>query len=162
MKAIAGPAAAAKIAQSALPDGAAAARDSSPEAIRNLQKSYQAVLDRMVQELDSQAHFVRYAPPAFIPFHNGLYLQVSLTTTLPPAAAGSQYRLAALAFDQHIVHLIRPVLAYFRDRTDFDGIDFSTTVRLNGQQLIDGSFVLLNGERASLNLQVVEAGPSAQ
>jgi hypothetical protein len=164
-----------------------AARDSSPDAVKDLQKSYQATLDRMVQELESQAHFVRYAPPAFIPFHNGLYLQLSLTTTLPQAAAGSQYRLAALAFDQHIAHLIRPVLAYLKDRTDFDGIDFSTTVRLaadpasdgsplavefilplkllsayadfdsTGQQLIDASFVLINGERVSLNLQAAEA-----
>ena len=163
------------------------ARDSSPDAVKDLQKSYQATLDRMVQELESQAHFVRYAPPAFIPFHNGLYLQLSLSTILPQTAAGSQYRLAALAFDQHIAHLIRPVLAYFKDRSDFDGIDFSTTVRLaadpasdsspvavefifplkilsayadfdsTGQQLIDASFVLINGERVSLNLQAAEA-----
>ncbi|MBZ5577835.1 MAG: hypothetical protein LAP40_14840 [Acidobacteriia bacterium] len=165
----------------------AAARDTSPEAVKGLQKAYQTSLDRMVQEMEPQAHFVRYAPPAFIPFHNGLYLQLSLTTTLPPAAAGSQYRLAALAFDQHIAHLIRPALAYFKDRDDFDGIDFSATVRLaadsadagalavefffplkllrayadfdtTGQQLIDPSFVLINGERVSLNLQVAEAG----
>jgi hypothetical protein len=168
------------------------ARDSSPEALKDLQKSYQSTLNRMVQELDSQAHFVRYAPPAFIPFHNGLYLQISLTTTLPASAAGSQYRLAALAFDQHIAHLIRPMLAYFKDGGDFDGIDFSTSVRFGsdqneggsplaaefifpvkllnlytnfdstGQQLIDGSFVLLNGERVGLNLQVAEAGLAAQ
>ena len=197
LRPVAFPTAAAKIAspQPALPPAADAAppvRDSSPQAIKELQKSDQATLDRMVQELDAQAHFVRYAPPAFIPFHNGLYLQISLTTTLPAATAGSQYRRAALAFDQHIAHLIRPVLAYFKGRTDFDGIDFSTTVRFasdqnpdasplaaefvfplqllniyanfdsTGQQLIDGSFVLLNGERVGLNLQVAEAGPSAQ
>jgi len=166
-------------------------RESSPDAIKDLQKSYQPALDRMVQELETQVHFVRYAPPAFIPFRHGLYLQLSLTTTLAPSASGSQYRLAALAFDQHIAHLIRPVLAYFKDRADFDGIDFSTTVRLasgqtadgnpvsvefifplklanayadfdsTGQQLIDASFVLINGERVSLNLQAAEAGSSA-
>jgi hypothetical protein len=132
---------------------------------------------------------VRYAPPAFIPFHKGLYLQLSLTTALPESAGGSQYKLAALAFDQHIAHLIRPTLAYFKeDRGDFDGIDFSTSVRLGagnnpdgspvavefifplpmlrayeqfdctGQQLIDSGFVLINGERVSLNLQIAEAG----
>lgn len=140
----------------------------------------------MVQEVNSQAHFVRYAPPAFVPFHKGLYLQLSVTTTLPESAAGSQYRLAALAFDQHIAHLIRPVMAYFKDPGDFDGIDFSTSVRLEGdqasdgsavavefifpasllrsytqfdctgQQLIDASFILINGERISLNLQMAE------
>lgn len=163
-------------------------RDGSPEALKSLQSSYQSGLDRMVQEINSQAHFVRYAPPAFIPFHNGLYLQLSVTTALPQTAAGSQYRLAGLAFDQHIAHLIRPVLAYFKTQADFDGIDFSTSVRLGGdqssdgspiavefifplnllrsyaqfdctgQQLIDASFVLINGERVSLNLQMAEAG----
>jgi hypothetical protein len=169
-----------------------AVKDLSPEAIKELQRSFQSTLDRMVQELDSQAHFVRYAPPTLIPFHDGLYLQLSLTTTLSQAAAGSQYQLSALAFDRHIAHLIRPVLNYFRDRSDFDGIDFSTTVRFasapdtepspvavefifprkvlnayrnfdsTGQQLIDASFVLINGERVSLNLQAAEAGSSAQ
>lgn len=164
-------------------------RDSSPEALKKLQNSYQASLDRMVQDLDAQAHFVRYAPPAFIPFHNGLYLQLSVTSTLPESAAGSQYKLAALAFDQHIAHLIRPVLAYFKEeRGDFDGVDFSASVRLGtgqtsdgssvavelilpqnmlrayerfdctGQQLIDSGFVLINGERVGLNLQIAEAG----
>ena len=115
-------------------------RETSPEALKSIQSSYQGVLDRMVQELNMQAHFVRYAPPAFIPFHKGLYLQLSLTTALPESAGGSQYKLAALAFDQHIAHLIRPTLAYFKeDRGDFDGIDFSTSVRLGGDKNSDGS-----------------------
>jgi len=162
--------------------------DTSPDTIKSIQKRYQDTLDRMVQDLNAQAHFVRYAPPAVIPFHRGLYLQLSLTTTLLPSAAGSQYKLAALAFDQQIAHLIRPVLSYFReDRGEVEGIDFSTSVRLGtdpaaesgsiavefifplsllrsyeqfdatGQQLIDAGFVLINGERVSLNLQSAEA-----
>ena len=168
---------------------AAPVRETSPEALKSLQSSYQGLLDRMVQELNMQAHFVRYAPPAFIPFHNGLYLQVSLTTALPESAAGSQYKLAALAFDEHIAHLLRPTLAYFKqDRGDFDGVDYSTTIRLGGdknpdgsvvaaefifpltmlrayeqfdctgQQLIDSGFVLINGERVSLHLEIAETG----
>ena len=62
-------------------------RDTSPDAVKNLQSSYQSDLDRMVQELNAQAHFVGYAPPAFVPFHKGLYLQLSVTTTLPKTAA---------------------------------------------------------------------------
>ena len=166
---------------------AAPARVTSPESLKNLQTLYQGLLDRMVQELNNQAHFVRYAPPAFIPFHNGLYLQLSLTTALPESDSGSRYKLAALAFDEHIAHLLRPTLAYFKeDRGDFDGIDFSTSIRLRGdqnpdgsvvavefifpltmlrayeqfdctgQQLIDSGFVLINGERVSLNLQIAE------
>jgi hypothetical protein len=163
-------------------------RATSPEALKGVQGTWQGALDKMVQELNSQAHFVRYAPPAFIPFHKGVYLQLSLTTALLESAAGSEYKLAALAFDQHIAHLIRPSLTYFKDdHGDFDGIDFATTVRLGdkdseggqvavefvfpltmlrtyeqfdctGQQLIDSGFVLINGERVSLNLQNAEAG----
>jgi hypothetical protein len=36
--------------------------------------------------------------------------------------------------------------------------DFDCT----GQQLIDGSYVLINGERAGLNLQAAEAGASVR
>ena len=163
-------------------------RDSSPDALKALQRSWQPELDKLVQENDTQAHFVRYAPPALIPFHDGLYLQLSVTTMLPSTAAGSQYMLAALAFDHHIAHLIRPVLSYFRTREDLDGVNFSTSVRLagnqaaegssvavefilplslmqsyarfdsTGQQLIDASYVLVNGERISLNLQMAEGG----
>jgi hypothetical protein len=164
-------------------------RETSPQALKTMQSTYQSVLDRVVEELNAQAHFVRYAPPAFIPFHKGLYLELSLTTTLPEAAGGSQYKLAALAFDQHIAHLLRPALAYFKeDHGDFDGIDFSTSVRLGGdkdsegsqfavefifpftmlrsyeefdstgQELLDSGFVLINGERVSLNLEIAEAG----
>lgn len=186
LKAIGFPHVAAKRVEEPLSQELPLSRGSSPEAIKNLQKLFQSTLDRMVQELDQQAHFIPYAPPAFIPFHNGLYLELSLTTTLPPASAGSEYRLAALAFDQHIAHLIRPVLAHLKDSSDFDGIDFSTTVKLapdaadtspvavefifplkllsvyadfdaTGQQLIEASFILINGERVSLDLQVAEA-----
>jgi hypothetical protein len=150
--------------------------------------SVQPDYDAMVRELDPQAHFVAGAPPTIIPFHNGHYLRLTIATTLPKTASGSQYRLAALAFDQHIAHLIRPVVAYLKSGADFDGIDFSTTVRLagdqpadttplavefifplamlrsyaqfdsTGQQLIDAGFVLINGERVGLNLQLAEAG----
>ena len=166
-------------------------REITQDSVKEMQNSYQSILDHLVEELESRAHFVRYAPPAFVPFHNGLYLQLSMITTLPPTAAGSQYRLTALAFDQHVAHIIRPVLGYFKDHSDFDGIDFSTTVRLvngqgadgnplavefifplklmrayaefdtTGQQLIDASFVLINGERVSLSLQAAEAGSPA-
>jgi hypothetical protein len=94
--------------------------------------------------------------------------------------------LAALAFDNHVSHLIRPVLGYFKDDSQFDGIGFSTNLHLTGkagastspeavefffpfsalrcyekydctgQQLIDAGTVLINGERVSLDLQIAE------
>jgi hypothetical protein len=157
----------------------------SEESLKKLRSSNQATLDALVHELDQVAHFVSYAPPTFIAFHKGAYLQLSMTTTLRESEAGSQYRRAALAFDEHIAHLIRPVLASLKTKPDFDGINFSTSVRLagagtsggqsvefifptaalvcyeqfdcTGQQLINQGFVLINGERVGLDLQNAEA-----
>lgn len=163
-------------------------RDASPQALATLQTSNQEVLAKLVRELDPQAHFVAYASQSFVAFRQGIYLELSLNTTLPESAAGSRYKLAAMAFDDHVAHLIRPTLAYFRDESRFDGISFSTTVHLagrlsaagrteavefffpfaalrcyekydcTGQQLVDTGAVLVNGERVALDLQVAEGG----
>ena len=163
-------------------------RDTSPDSLAKIQASYQKMIDVVVKELDSQAHFVSYSAPAMVAFRKEVYLEFSLNTTLPPSATGSRYRAAALAFDDHIAHLIRPVTAYFKGDLDFDGMAFSTTIHqadkaastqgseaiefffptaalrcyeaydCAGQQLIDQGFVLINGERVSLELQTAEAG----
>jgi hypothetical protein len=163
-----------------------ASRDTSPQALEKLQTSAQDTVTKLVKDLDSQAHFVTYAPQGFVAFRQGIYLELSLNTNLPPSAIGSRYKIAAIAFDEHIAHLIRPVTAYFEKESDFDGISFSTTVSIDnkaesegnteaveffstfsllrcyqrydctGQQLIDGSAVLVNGERISLDLQTAE------
>jgi hypothetical protein len=119
-------------------------RDTSPQALSSLQASNQAVVDQMVKELDPQVHFVSYAPPKFVAFRQGIYLELSLNSTLPSSAAGSRYKLAAMAFDDHLAHLIRPLLAYFKDEQKkdeqkFDGIGFSTTVHLAGKAAAGGS-----------------------
>ncbi len=175
--------------QGALPEEMTSPVDKPPEdlsstALAGRQITLQATLDRMVRNLDAQAHFIAYAPPSLIVFHNRSYLQLSLTASLPPEDAGSQYRVAALAFDRNVSRLIRPVLTCFTTPPDFSGIVFSTTVRvgtvggiaqsvefffpiaslrsyetydLTGQQLIDSGYVLVNGERVELNLQNAES-----
>ena len=164
-------------------------RDTSKEALAAVQLSNQPVVDQIVKELDSQAHFVAYAPPRFVAFRQGIYLELSLNSTLPPSGAGSRYKLAATAFDDHVAHLIRPLLAYFKDEKDFDGIGLSTNIHLagkpasstseavefffplsslrcyekydcTGQQLLDAGTVLINGERVALDLQIAEGGSS--
>jgi hypothetical protein len=162
-------------------------RDVSPAAVAALQASSHEVVAKLVKELDPQAHFVAYASQGFVAFRQGIYLELSLNTTLPESAAGSRYKLAATAFDDHVAHLIRPTLAYFKEESKFDGISFSTTVHLasrlpvagkteavefffpftalrcyekydcTGQQLIDSGVVLINGERVGLNLQNAES-----
>jgi hypothetical protein len=104
-------------------------RDASPQALATLQLSIQGVSNHMVRELEPEAHFVTYAPPAFIGFHREVYLELSMTTALAAPPESSRYKLAALAFDEHISPLIRRVLDYFPEEQKFDGISFSTTVR---------------------------------
>jgi hypothetical protein len=108
-------------------------RDTSPQALASLQTSSQDVVDRLVKELEPQAHFVSYAPPKFVAFRRGIYLELSINTNLPESARGSRYKLAALAFDEHVAHLVRPTLEYFKGDPSFDGVGFSTTVHLVGK-----------------------------
>jgi hypothetical protein len=160
--------------------------DATPRGLTALLEQNRDSIDKMAREQNASAHFVQYAPPAFIEFKKGAYLQLSMTTSLDAMATGSQYKLAALAFDRHIAHLIRPILAYFTATSGFDGIDFSTTVKIagdekgantesvefilpvpalrryeqfdsTGQQLLNEGIVLINGERVSLDLQIAEA-----
>jgi hypothetical protein len=162
-------------------------RDTSTQALSAVQLANQPVVDRIVKEQDSQAHFVAYAPPKFVAFRQGIYLELSVNSTLPASAAGSRYKLAAMAFDEHVAHLVRPLVAYFKDEKEFDGIGFSTNIHLvgkaapaaseavefffpllslrcyekydcTGQQLLDAGTVLINGERVALDLQIAEGG----
>jgi len=163
-------------------------RDTSTQALAALQSSDQSVLDQLIKEQEPQAHFVAYAAPKFVAFRQGIYLELSVNSDLPASAAGSRYKLAATAFDDHIAHLIRPLLAYFKDAQDFDGIGFSTSIHVagkssgsaeavefffplsslhcyekydcTGQQLLDAGTILINGERVALDLQIAEGGSS--
>ena len=109
-------------------------RDISPQALAALQSSIQGVSNHMIKELEPQAQFVTYAPPAFIAFRHQAYLELSLNTTLAEPTGTSRYKLAALAFDDHLSPLLRKVLGYFPGDQNFDGISFSTTVHTPAKQ----------------------------
>ena len=154
----------------------------SPESLAGLQRQNQDAIDRLVKGLDDQAHFLAYAAPSFIGFRQQAYLQLSFRTALQVQPGISRYKLAALAFDEHVSHLIRPTLDYFPPEVDFDGVDFSSMIRLSdgsqaeavefffplrvmrcfatydctGQQLLDSGTVVINGERSALDLQMAE------
>ena len=113
---------------------AAPPRDTSPEALAKIQAEYEKIIGVIVRETDAQAHFVSYAPPTMVAFRKGAYLEFSVTTPLPVSASGSRYKMAALAFDDHIAHLIRPMMAYLKGDLDLDGIAFSTTIHLPEKQ----------------------------
>lgn len=157
-------------------------RDVSQLELQRLQTAHDATLHKLQADLKAQAHFVDYAPPVFIAFHDGAYLQLSMNTDLEQPAGSSQYRIAALAFENHIAHLLRPVSKYFHG-AQFEGVDFSTSVHqaaqpaslsveyvvplsallcyekydCTGQELINRSMLLINGERVSLDLQRAES-----
>ena len=156
--------------------------DLSPARLDKLRVTYDPTLQKLVPELKQQARFVDYAPPSFIAFHNGAYLQLSMNTDLEQPAGSSQYRIAAMAFESHISHVLRPVTKYFHENPQFDGVDFATTVHQSsqptslsvefvvpfsaltcyekydctGQELINRSIILINGERVALDLQRAE------
>jgi hypothetical protein len=158
------------------------ARIISPDVLERLQRQNQDSIDRMEKALDPVAHFVSYVPPSFVAFRQGSYLQLAASTTLKADPTSSRYKLAALAFDEHISHLVRPLLTYFPVEVDFDGVDFSATIHISdtskieavefflpyrsmqcfasydctGQQLLDAGVVIINGERAALDLQIAE------
>jgi hypothetical protein len=165
---------------------AATPRIFTPESLALLQRQNQDAVDRMIRALDGEAHFLPYAPPAFVGFRHGAYLQLSFTSTVQAGPESSRYKLAALAFDDHVSHLIRAALDFFPADTNFDGIVFSSIIHsgvagsdaaktesvefflpfrmmrcfgtydCTGQQLLDAGTVLINGERATLDLQVAE------
>lgn len=156
----------------------------SPMQLEKLQSTYETTVKNLMLDLKPLAHFVEYAPPAFIAFHEGAFLQLNMNTDLEQGGeSSSQYRIAALAFDTHISHVLRAVSRHFHDKPQFEGVDFSTTVHqpgqsgslsvefvvpfaalscyekydCTGQELINRSVVLMNGERVALDLQRAEA-----
>ena len=150
--------------------------------LAKLQRQNDDAISRMTRGLDKEAHFLAYAPPSFIGFRQGAYLQLSIATQLNAPTGTSRYKLAALAFDEHISHLVRPLLNYFPGDQDFDGINFTSMIHVadgssplavefffpfrtmrcfasydcTGQQLIDSGTVVINGERSALDLQIAE------
>jgi len=155
----------------------------TPEALAGMQRQNQDAIDRMAKSLDKEAHFIPYAPPGFVGFRQGAYLQLPINTQLDAQTGASRYKQAALTFDDHVSHLIRPLLDFFPSDVNFDGVDFSSVIHLKnsddktqsvefffpvrmmrcfasydctGQQLINAGIVLINGERSQLDLQLAE------
>ncbi len=60
------------------PEPPAPPRDTSPESLTKIQSSYQKIIDQLVKDLDSQAHFVTYTAPAMIAFRKEAYLEFFL------------------------------------------------------------------------------------
>ena len=150
-----------------------------------LGEKYQSELSALAKQGAAKFHFVAYAPPTFVLFHNKIALEITLRNSLEfGPAKGSIYRRAAESFDLFLAPLLKDISERISEDVEFQLFDFSVLNKLRptakqtseaieficpraalkkfvnaeitNQQLLDESIVLVNGVRIALNLQLVE------
>ena len=150
-----------------------------------LEAKYSLQLAALAKEGGEKYHFVSYAPPAFVVFHDQVALQLTMKNTLLFGPAKSSiYKRAAQSFDLFLAPQLKDISARISADVDFQLYDFSVLNRLSpaaketseaieyicprgavkqfvnaeitNQQLLDQSVILVNGVRIALNLQLVE------
>jgi len=150
-----------------------------------LEEKYHSQLAALAKEGVAKFHFVDYAPPAFVIFHDQLALQVTLKNTLQfGPAKGSIYKRAAQSFDLFLAPQLKDLTERISPDVEFQLFDFSVLNKLSAaaketseaieficprsalkqfvnaeitnQQLLDQSIILVNGVRIALSLQLVE------
>lgn len=150
-----------------------------------LDGKYQSELSALAKEGAAKFHFVAYAPPTFVLFHDKIALEMTLRNSLEfGPAKGSIYRRAAESFDLFLAPLLKDISERISQDVEFQLFDFSVLNKLRptakqtseaveficprgalkkfvnaeitNQQLLDESVVLVNGVRIALNLQLVE------
>jgi hypothetical protein len=150
-----------------------------------LNEKYQSQLTALAKEGGAKFHFVAYAPPAFVVFHDQMALQMTLKNSIQFGAVKSSiYKRAAQSFDLFLAPLLKDVSERVSPDVEFQLFDFTVLNKLSpgaketseaieficprstlkrfvnaditNQQLLDQSVVLVNGVRIALNLQLVE------
>lgn len=150
-----------------------------------LDEKYQAQMAVLAKVGAAKFHFVDYAPPMFVVFHEQMALQVTLRNSLEfGLAKGSIYKRAAQSFDLFLAPLLKDLSEKVPANLDFQLFDFAVlnkiapgakgtseaieficprnalrqfvNAEITNQQLLDQSVVLVNGVRIALNLQLVE------
>jgi hypothetical protein len=150
-----------------------------------LGEKYHAQLSALAKEGATKFHFVDYAPPTFVVFHDQLALQLTLRNSFPfESAKSSIYKRAAQSFDLFLAPQLKDLSDEIPSEMEFHDYDFSVLNRLSpgakgsseaieficprealrkfvnaeitNQQLLDQSVILVNGVRIALNLQLVE------
>lgn len=150
-----------------------------------LEDRYKPQLAALAKEGTEKYHFVSYAPPAFVIFHDQVTLQLTMKNTLAfGPAKGSIYKRAAQSFDLFLAPQLKDVAGRISKDVDFQLYDFSVLNKLSptaketseaieyicprfavqqfinaeitNQQLLDQSVILVNGVRIALSLQLVE------
>ena len=165
-----------------LPRAAPSLTPANPD---RLDEKYQTQLGALAKEGAAKFHFVGYAPPTFVLFHDQIALQMTLKNSLQfGPAKGSMYKRAAESFDLFLAPLLKDLSERISPDVEFQLFDFSVLNKLSpvakqtseaieficprqalrqfvnaeitNQQLLDQSIVLVNGVRIALNLQLVE------
>jgi hypothetical protein len=150
-----------------------------------LSEKYQSQLAALAKEGATKYHFVEYAPPAFMVFHDQLALQMTLRNSIQfGPAKGSIYKRAAQSFDLFLAPQLKDLSDKVSPDLEFHLFDFSVLNKLSpsakgtseaieficprtalkqfvnaeitNQQFLDQSVILVNGVRIALNLQLVE------
>ncbi len=150
-----------------------------------LNQKYSLQLIALTREGADKYHFVSYAPPAFVIFHDQVALQLTLKNTMEFGPTKSSiYKRAAQSFDLFLAPQLKDISARIAADVDFQLYDLSVLNKLSptakgtseaieficprsaltkfvnaeitNQELLDHSIVLVNGVRIALNLQLVE------
>jgi hypothetical protein len=150
-----------------------------------LDARYQVQLAAFAKQGAAKFHFVDYAPPTFVVFHDQMALQLTLRNSIQfGPVKGSIYKRAAQSFDLFLAPLLKDLSDRISPDLEFQLYDFSVLNKLSpgpkgtseaieficprtalkqfvnaeitNQQLLDQSFILVNGVRIALNLQLVE------
>ncbi|MHB8501079.1 MAG: hypothetical protein ACYDCG_06450 [Candidatus Acidiferrales bacterium] len=150
-----------------------------------LGEKYQSQLAALAKEGATKFHFVDYAPPAFVVFHDQMALQMTLRNSIHfGPVKGSIYKRAAQSFDLFLAPQLKDLSDKIPPDLEFQLFDFSVLNKLSpsakgaseaieficprtalkqfvnagitNQQLLDQSVILVNGVRIALNLQLVE------
>jgi len=185
------PPATAAAAETVLSQPVVAAKADPPKRVRTqkdadyLEDRYKSQLAALAKEGVEKYHFVSYAPPAFVIFHDQIALQLTIKNTLAfGPVKGSIYKRAAQSFDLFLAPQLKDISSRISGDVDFQLYDFSVLNKLSptaresseaieyicprgavqqfvnaeitNQQLLDQSVVLVNGVRIALNLQLVE------
>jgi hypothetical protein len=160
-------------------------RPSAPADADRLNEKHQSQLATLAKEGSTKFHFVDYAPPTFMVFHDQMALQMTLrnSTQFEPVK-GSIYKRAAQSFDLFLAPQLKDLSDRISSDIEFQLFDFSVLNKLSpgakgaseaieficprtalkqfvnaeitNQQLLDQSVILVNGVRIALNLQLVE------
>jgi hypothetical protein len=158
---------------------------SAPADADRLNEKYQGQLAMLAKEGSTKFHFVDYAPPTFMVFHDQMALQMTLRNSIHfGPVKGSIYKRAAQSFDLFLAPQLKDLSDRISSDIEFQLFDFSVLNKLSpgakgtseaieyicprtalkqfvnaeitNQQLLDQSVVLVNGVRIALNLQLVE------